>query len=93
MGMDSLMAMEFKGRLQRSLAVPLPSTLTFNYPTIKALADYLLSEALEFDSAPAQQKSAFMTAPLKVASAGDPSDDLSEDEISDLLLKKLKEIK
>ncbi len=56
MGMDSLMAVELKGRLERSLGVPLPSTLTFNYPTIKALVDYLLSDVLGFDSAPAQEK-------------------------------------
>jgi acyl carrier protein len=95
MGMDSLMAMEFKGRLQRSLAVPLPSTLTFNYPTIKALTNYLLSEALRFDSAPAQEKAAPIPtpAPARVVSVDYSSGDLSEDEISDLLLKKLEQIK
>jgi acyl carrier protein len=91
MGMDSLMAVELKGRLERSLSVPLPSTLTFNYPTIKALVDYLLSEALDFGSAPTQDK----TAPIprigagQVLSVDHTGDDLSEDELSALLMKKV----
>ena len=82
MGMDSLMAVELKGRLERSLGVPLPSTLTFNYPTIKALVDYLLSEALGFDSAPVPAKTAPIPSPAEVVSFDDPSEDLSEDELS-----------
>ena len=92
MGMDSLMAVELKGRLERSLGVPLPSTLTFNYPTIDALGDYLLSEALGFDSAPAPEKSASLPSSAKVLSFDDPSEDLSEDELSRLLLKKLEQM-
>jgi acyl transferase domain-containing protein/acyl carrier protein len=91
MGMDSLMAVELKGRLERSLSVPLPSTLTFNYPTIKALVDYLLSEALGFDAAPMQDKTALTpgAAPGKVLSVDHTADDLSEDELSALLMKKV----
>ena len=44
MGMDSLMALEFKNRLQASLGQTLSSTLTFEYPTIEAVADYILGE-------------------------------------------------
>jgi myxalamid-type polyketide synthase MxaE len=93
MGMDSLMAMEFKGRLQRSLAVPLPSTLTFNYPTIRALADYLLSDAFGYDSAPEPERTAPLPSPAKVVSSDPSSEDLSEDELSVLLMKKLEQIK
>ena len=93
MGMDSLMAMEFKGRLQQSLSVPLPSTLTFNHPTIKALADYLLSEVLGLSTVPQQENTVQMLTPDYAA---DPpqrsSDDLSEDELSVLLLRKLEEL-
>ncbi|MGD1702710.1 SDR family NAD(P)-dependent oxidoreductase [Dapis sp. BLCC M229] len=46
MGMDSLMAVELRGRLQKSLGCNLPSTLIFKYPTLKALADYLVQEVL-----------------------------------------------
>ena len=41
MGFDSLMSMELKGLLETSVGRPLPSTLTFNYPTILDLANYL----------------------------------------------------
>jgi acyl transferase domain-containing protein len=90
MGMDSLMAVELKGRLEQSLGVPLPSTLTFNHPTIKALGDYLLSEALGFDSAP--EKTASIPSPADALSFDHSSEDLSEDELSVLLLKKLEQI-
>ncbi len=95
MGMDSLMAVELKGRLERSLGVSLPSTLTFNYPTIKALVDYLLSDVLGFDSAATQDTRAPVQAipPAEALSTNDSFSELSEDEISLLLLKKLDQIK
>jgi acyl carrier protein len=95
MGMDSLMALEFKGRLERSLRVQLPSTLTFNYPTIKALANYLLSEALGFDSMaiPEKQAPAPTRPSTKAFSADESTEDLSEEEISRLILKKLEQMK
>jgi acyl carrier protein len=89
MGMDSLMAVELRGRLERTLGAPLPSTITFNYPTIRALADHLLNEVLGFDYAPMQQKTAQIPAPVKLVSVAHPSDDLSEDELSILLMRKL----
>jgi acyl carrier protein len=44
MGMDSLMSVRLKGRLEAGLGISLPSTLTFTYPTIEALVDYLAGE-------------------------------------------------
>lgn len=41
MGMDSLMVLDLKNRLQKSLGCPLPTTLPFEYPTIEALTAYL----------------------------------------------------
>jgi acyl carrier protein len=41
LGMDSLMAMEFQERLQSTLECTLPTTLTFKYPRVEALVDYL----------------------------------------------------
>ena len=46
MGMDSLMALEFRNRLQQKVGTILPSTLIFEYPNIEAIADYLLEEVL-----------------------------------------------
>ncbi len=41
MGLDSLMSVELKSSLEASVGAALPSTLTFNYPTIAELARYL----------------------------------------------------
>lgn len=50
MGMDSLMTLELKNRLQTSLGHSLPSTLTYEYPNITALAEYLLKQVLSLET-------------------------------------------
>jgi len=53
LGLDSLMALELKNRLQNCFDLGLSATLTFDYPTIATLVDYLLSQlAPETDSPP-----------------------------------------
>ena len=42
LGMDSLLAIQLSNRLKTSFAAAVPPTLTFQYPTIEAIADYLL---------------------------------------------------
>lgn len=42
LGMDSLMSLELRNRLESSLAVRLSATLLFTYPNPASLADYLL---------------------------------------------------
>jgi myxalamid-type polyketide synthase MxaE and MxaD len=44
LGMDSLMSVELKRRLEQGAARTLPSTLTFNYPNVAALAAFLDAE-------------------------------------------------
>jgi acyl transferase domain-containing protein/acyl carrier protein len=46
LGMDSLMALELRRRLERNLQIVLPATVAFEYPTAERLAEYLLAEAL-----------------------------------------------
>lgn len=40
-GIDSLMAVELRNSLHSGLAISLPSTLVFDYPTVEALVDFL----------------------------------------------------
>jgi len=46
LGMDSLMAIELRRRLEKGLQIALPSTVAFEYPTVTLLADYLQQELL-----------------------------------------------
>jgi hypothetical protein len=39
--MDSLMTLELRGRLERSVGLRLPTTIALEYPTIESLAHYL----------------------------------------------------
>jgi len=55
-GMDSLMTIELKNRLQASVGKPLSSTIVFDHPTVAALAEYLDKDLLSAasDSRPMQ---------------------------------------
>lgn len=44
MGLTSLLAMEFRNRLERALGRALPATLAWNYPAVRALADHLAGD-------------------------------------------------
>jgi acyl carrier protein len=44
LGLDSLMAIELKNKLETNLEQSLRSTLLFDYPTVEALVDYLAKE-------------------------------------------------
>jgi myxalamid-type polyketide synthase MxaE and MxaD len=41
MGMDSLMSVELRARLEKSFSRKFPSTLTFNYPNVQAITGYV----------------------------------------------------
>jgi acyl carrier protein len=51
-GLDSLMSLEFRNRLEARLGLKLTATLLFTYPTLIALADHLL-ELTGYDGASA----------------------------------------
>jgi len=46
-GLDSLMALELRNRLQRSIDRPLRSTLAFDFPTIDTIARHLADDILQ----------------------------------------------
>jgi hypothetical protein len=84
MGMDSLMALTLKQRLTGAIGVTLPTTLALEYPSVERLADYLWQEVLGL----AEEPSAVDPAPADV-SITDTLDDLSQDELAQLLAQKL----
>lgn len=93
LGLDSLMAVELKGRLETSVGQSLPSTLIFNYPTIADLTEYLgvLVFNLASDQpAPLEEKFEAPAPPNGASSTA--ADDLSEDELAALLMQKLAQI-
>ena len=80
MGMDSLMSVELKRRLERGIGKPLPATLAFNYPNIRALTGYLLSQiAGESTRVPARDQAAPKLKPVVTLSV--QGLDLSDDEV------------
>ncbi len=91
MGMDSLMAVELKRRLESSLKQSLSTTLAFNYPTIEKLAEYLLtkifSEELEVNSKGINNAKSRKLDDCAITQSN--LEQLSEAETEALLLKKL----
>ncbi|MEZ4727508.1 MAG: SDR family NAD(P)-dependent oxidoreductase [Caldilineaceae bacterium] len=79
MGMDSLMAVELRNHLGRTLEHPLPSTLIFDYPTLELLHGYLVSEL--FGAEPEEEPQQPEVTPATDINA----DDLSDDDIATLL--------
>jgi len=66
-GMDSLMAVELRRRLEQAVGKELPSTLAMDYPRLVDVADYLLGDVLSIGApapsapAPAQPAAAVTT--------------------------------
>jgi len=50
LGIDSLLAVELKNRLEVSLGCVIPNTLLFDYPTLEAVVDYLNGRVLSSEA-------------------------------------------
>ncbi|HEX2080595.1 MAG TPA: type I polyketide synthase, partial [Longimicrobium sp.] len=99
LGMDSLMAVELRSRLQSSTGQSLPATMAFEHPTIDAIAGYLASELMMQEDTPGGEEEP-APAPLVVVASTPPPpadgpeelDDLSEEEMARLLSSRLQTI-
>jgi acyl carrier protein len=78
LGMDSLMTLELRNRLETTTGLTLPATLVWAYPTIAALGRYLY-EQMQSAATPAQPE------PVARATNHSDLDDLSEQELAALL--------
>ncbi len=85
LGMDSLMSVELKGRLERSVGLTLPSTLTFNYPSVAALTGFFADELLVEPTAEPIDEAV----PVPMVAQPVEHDELSEDDLAALLAAKL----
>lgn len=90
MGMDSLMAVELKGRIEKDTGLSLPSTLTFNYPTVDDLTGFLMKQLEPQEQRPVtENKPDINSAPKTFTDV----DALTEDQLSELLIERLKGLK
>ncbi|MGA8478696.1 MAG: acyltransferase domain-containing protein [Chthoniobacterales bacterium] len=88
LGMDSLMSVQLKGRLEKCVGCTLPATLTFTYPTVHALTDFLLDEVLKLSTTgaidvPSGNESSWVQSPDEDLA------DLSDDEVKNMLSAEL----
>ena len=84
MGMDSLVSVELKNRLEARLGRSVPAMLTFNFPTVRTLSGHLSREF----TASAMPVANGTSAPLN----GDGEVELNDEEVASLLASKLKSL-
>jgi len=88
MGLDSLMSLEFRNRLESETGLKLSATLAFNYPTVAILADHLAARLeLELDvTEPAESSAGSAVSadtPAPAGTATDAAEVLPDDGLDD----------
>ena len=91
MGMDSMMTVQLRSRLDQNLGSSLPPTIAFEYPTVESLTKFLAETVLQLEepaSAPARDGFEEKTTVATVE-----TDSLSEEQLEELLARKLEQIR
>ncbi len=83
------MTVELRARLEKRAGRPLPSTLTFNYPNVMALAGFFEKLLFGPSEKPVPATAALQPALAPVA-APTAQDELTEEHLEQLLAAKLK---
>ena len=83
LGLDSLMALEFRNALSAELGRPLPATLLFNYPSLKEVVSFLRS--LLFGSSGLEEPTAISRG--RTGNALDDIESLSDEEVERMLAR------
>jgi myxalamid-type polyketide synthase MxaB len=94
LGLDSLMAVELRNEIAKQIGKSLPATLLFNHPTLDELTAYLLDEVLTSDletGGNTDARKTVVAGSAHIAAAESELDQLSEDEMAELLAEALEE--
>jgi acyl transferase domain-containing protein/SAM-dependent methyltransferase/acyl carrier protein len=87
LGMDSLMTVELRSRLEHTVGARLPTTIAFEYPTVEALSAYLSRELIQRpeEKIAVPAIAAARSAPAGAIAPATDLDDLSDDDLATML--------
>jgi acyl transferase domain-containing protein/acyl carrier protein len=90
LGLDSIMAIDLRATLSHALGIDLPATVAFDYPSVSALASFIVGQLFDAGEGAVQDSSgrrAVRLSPRQAAAASDPSplSDLASFSLEDLV--------
>jgi len=89
MGMDSLMALELKNRLQTLISQPLENTIAFDYPTITDLIKYIMTLPIKNSKTVKKQDIFFNNKDFNIDKLKNNIESLSDEDVYEKLLSKI----
>jgi acyl carrier protein len=90
MGMDSIMTMQLRNRLETALGLSLPPTVAFEYPTVDSLVDFIAGLILKPE---ASIHPAHVPEKQELSNVNTGCEQLSEEELVALLERRLEQIR
>jgi NAD(P)-dependent dehydrogenase (short-subunit alcohol dehydrogenase family)/acyl carrier protein len=89
MGMDSLMALELKTKLQNDVGISISATLAFDFPTVDAIAGHLERELFSKEESTPAPATVVAGPPNGASFTENQLDTFDEEELEKVLLEKL----